>query len=221
MLNILDKEYPRIDSTLQGEMKNFFLTGYIAESYSNSQSDIESSKVDGFIKSHKLNLSPEGLKYINNIKENSLYLRNNGELQAGDNAPNFDLKDLAGKNYSLSDFKDKFIYLHFWATWCKPCIEEFPALNKLIANVNNDQFVFINVCMDNAYSKWKTIISEKNLMGINLICDVNWSKKLYSLYEISGLPHYTFIDKNGLIIKNNYVRPGNVTTEFSHLLDEK
>ena len=162
------------------------------------------------------------MKFINNEKQTS---RNNrialDNLSSGECAPPFELKDVNGTLYNLSNFRGKIIYLHFWATWCSPCLDELPTLNKLITGVNNNKIVFINVCLDNNYSKWRTIISEKKLLGINLICNDTWNKKLSSLYKISGIPHYALIDKKGLIIKNDCVRPGNVTTEISRLLDKK
>jgi peroxiredoxin len=222
LISILNKEYPRIDSSLKGEIKNFFIIGYLAELYSGSKSDLEANNVDLFIKSHNLILSPGGLRYIDNEKEIALNKRFDlASLKPGDSAPDFDLKDLTGEKFSLSDFKGKIIYLHFWATWCGPCLGELPVLNKLITDVKSNGIVFINVCLDNDFNKWESIIKEKQLLGINLICDDNWSKKLNSLYKISAIPHYTLIDKNGLIIKNDCVRPGNVTTEISRLLDKK
>jgi thiol-disulfide isomerase/thioredoxin len=222
LLSILNKEYPRIDSLLHGEIKSFFIAGYMAELFSGSKSDKEASDVDLFLKSYNLNLSPGGLKYIDNEKEIALNTRYDlASLKPGDSAPDFDLKDLTGKNYSIFDFKGKIIYLHFWATWCRPCLMELPVLNKLITDVNSNKIVFINVCLDNDYAKWEAIISEKKLMGINLICDDNWSKKMNSLYKISAIPHYTLINEKGLIIKNNCVRPGNITNEISLLLEKK
>ena len=222
MLGILNMEYSRIDSLLQNGIKSFFIAGILAELYSQSKSDVEASGVVSFIESHDLNLSPEGLKYIDNEKEIAYNRRIDlASLKPGESAPDFDLKDLTGKKYSLSDFNGKIIYLHFWATWCGPCLGELPVLNKLITDVKRDRIVFINVCLDNDYTKWKSIIKENQLLGINLICDDNWSKKLKSLYKISAIPHYTLIDKEGLIIRNDCVRPGNVTTEISQLLDKK
>ncbi|MBK8882728.1 MAG: TlpA family protein disulfide reductase [Bacteroidales bacterium] len=212
MLSILNKEYPGIDSSLLGEIKSFYITGHIAELYSGSNSDIESSEVDFFIKSHKLNFSDVEQKYINDEKNIALDRQLDlASLKPGNSAPDFNLKDLTGKYYSLSDFKGKIIYLHFWATWCGPCLAELPVLNKLITDVNNDAVVFVNVCLDHDIIKWEQIITKDKLLGMNLICDGDWSKSLDSLYKIASIPHYTLIDKNGLIIKNNFVRPGNIT----------
>jgi thiol-disulfide isomerase/thioredoxin len=222
VISLLNKEYSSIDSTLKGDIKSFFMTGELAELYCWSGSDEEAQGVDSFIISHNLSFSPEEIKFIERAKNsNHNTTLELNSLKPGDHAPDFDLKDLTGINHKLSDFKGKKIYLHFWATWCGPCLGELPVLNKLIADVKSKEIVFINVCLDNDYTKWETIISEKKLLGINLICDDSWSKKLNSLYKISVIPHYALIDENGLIIRNNCVRPGNVTTEISQLLNNK
>jgi thiol-disulfide isomerase/thioredoxin len=222
MLRILNKEYPRIDSSLRGDIKSFYITGVIEELYIGSNSDIEASDVDFFIKSHNLNFSNEEQKYIDNEKDIALNKQLDlASLKPGDSAPGFDLKDITGKNHKLSDFKGKIIYLHFWATWCGPCLGELPVLNKIVNDVNSDKVAFVNVCLDNDIDKWKQIISKQKLLGMNLVCDGNRSKSLESLYKISSIPHYTLIDKNGLIIKNNCVRPGNITTEISQLLGKE
>jgi thiol-disulfide isomerase/thioredoxin len=222
VISLIDKEFHNIDSILNGEIKSVYLDWNIAQLYTFCRSDEDASLVDTFMKSHDTYIKEDGVKYINQQKEYSYNRRVDlASLKPGDGAPNFELKDMSGEKYSFSDFNGKIIYLHFWATWCGPCIGEIPLLNKLITDVNNDKIVFINVCLDNDSTKWKAIISEKKLLGVNLICDDNWSKKLNSLYKISEIPHYTLIDENGLIIRNNCVRPGNVTTEISQLLDKK
>jgi thiol-disulfide isomerase/thioredoxin len=222
VISLINKEYHNIDSILNGELKSVYLTWKIAQLYRFCRSDENASLVDTFMKTHDSYITTDGLKYINQQKEYAYNRRVDlASLKPGDSAPDFDLKDLTGKNHKLSDFKDKIIYLHFWATWCGPCVGELPVLNKLITDVNSDKIIFINVCLDNEINKWKTIVKEKKLLGINLICDDNWEKRLNSLYKMSGVPHYALIDENGLIIRNNCVRPGNVTTEISQLLDKR
>ncbi|MDP4145728.1 MAG: TlpA disulfide reductase family protein, partial [Bacillota bacterium] len=46
-------------------------------------------------------------------------------------APNFKLKGIDGKEVSLSDFKEKKVYVNFWASWCPPCKAEMPEIEKL------------------------------------------------------------------------------------------
>src|SRR5437763_255159 len=54
---------------------------------------------------------------------------------AGKTAENFDL-NLSGKSGRLSDLRGKVVVLNFWATWCPPCIEETPALNRLEKHIS-------------------------------------------------------------------------------------
>ena len=62
-------------------------------------------------------------------------------------APNFSLKDLNGKTVSLSDYKGKVLILDFWATWCVPCRDSFPAMEMVMNKYKNDpnvKFLFID-----------------------------------------------------------------------------
>lgn len=52
-------------------------------------------------------------------------------IEEGQQAPDFTLKTLSGERTSLSDVKGKKVLLNFWATWCKPCRQEMPAMEEL------------------------------------------------------------------------------------------
>jgi peroxiredoxin len=54
-----------------------------------------------------------------------------GRAQIGQPAPDFILEDLEGRNWRLSDLRGQVVLLYFWATWCQPCREGMPALEKL------------------------------------------------------------------------------------------
>lgn len=53
------------------------------------------------------------------------------------------LTSLDGKPIDLSQYKDKTVFLNFWATWCKPCIEEMPSIANAMKKVNKDEVVFL------------------------------------------------------------------------------
>jgi thiol-disulfide isomerase/thioredoxin len=62
-------------------------------------------------------------------------------------APDFSLKDRHGKSFKLSDFKGKAVILNFWASWCAPCVEEFPRLLEL-AGKNRENTVLLALSSD-------------------------------------------------------------------------
>jgi thiol-disulfide isomerase/thioredoxin len=205
------KIYPQIDSTLKGSIKDIFMTSYFARLYEGCRSLKDFDDVETFLSNSTYNLSSDKLAYIQKEKE---YIKNKllnlVSLKEGDVAPEFNLSGIDGKNYRLSELRGKIIYLHFWATWCAPCLNEMPVLNSFISNSDKTKIIVINVCLDNEPTKWKSIINDKGLQGINLICNENQKNELNSRYKISALPHYTLIDKMGLIIKNNCDRPSKI-----------
>ena len=57
--------------------------------------------------------------------------------------PTAEYEDLAGNPIALADFKGKRVLLNYWATWCKPCIEEMPVLERLQSELSAEGYVFL------------------------------------------------------------------------------
>jgi len=53
------------------------------------------------------------------------------------------LETLAGERINLDDYDGKTIFINFWATWCKPCLQEMPSIEKAMRMVNPDEVVFL------------------------------------------------------------------------------
>lgn len=64
-----------------------------------------------------------------------------GQSQAVD----FELEGIDGKSYKLSDYRGQWVVLNYWATWCPPCIEEMPELQKFHDKYSTNQAVVIGV----------------------------------------------------------------------------
>jgi len=100
--------------------------------------------------------------------------------------PKGTFEDLEGNAIELSDFKGKRVLINFWATWCKPCIEEMPALLKAEAALENENYVFL-LASDQSMEKIKAFKEKKGF-------DFNYLKFNGAMadFEISALPA-TFI----------------------------
>ena len=105
-------------------------------------------------------------------------------------------KNINNETINLNEFENSLIIINFWATWCAPCIEEMPSLNRLQANTvfNNLQIIPINVGRDNIeksknfYKKLKI-----NNLEIYFVKDVELANK----FLLRGLPTTVFINKKG------------------------
>lgn len=73
------------------------------------------------------------------------------------------LVDENGKKIALSELKGKVVFFNFWATWCRPCVEEMPTLNKLRNKFRgNDEIVFVFLNVEANLTKSKKFMKDKN-----------------------------------------------------------
>ncbi len=114
-------------------------------------------------------------------------------------ALNFKLKDLSGKEISLSDFKGKKVFLNFWASWCPPCRAEMPDIEKLYQETKNSDLVILAVNIGDDKNTARSFI-EKNKYNFTVLLDLDQS--IAAQYNIVAIPTSFFIDKDGNIISS-------------------
>ncbi|WP_256003525.1 TlpA family protein disulfide reductase [Pedobacter deserti] len=122
-------------------------------------------------------------------------------------APGFSISDVNGKKVSLADFEGKTIVLDFWATWCGPCVESFPAMQMAVDRYANDpdvKFLFIH-CWENApdpLSDAKNFLSKRDYK-FDLYMDprdpVTRRSAAADAFKIDGIPAKFIIDGRGRI----------------------
>ena len=101
-------------------------------------------------------------------------------------------KDYDGNTVNLRDQKGQIYFLNFWATWCLPCKEEMPYLDKL-QNVNGIKIFPINIEKNN---KLKTKIFFKSLEIKNLSIYFDIETNLVNLFRLRGLPTTIILNKD-------------------------
>ena len=120
-------------------------------------------------------------------------------FKKGVNAPNFTLPDLDGKMVSLADYKGKVVLLNIWATWCRPCVEEMPSMEKLHQELKGEKFVILAVSIDEAGVKAVRPFMKKHKLSFPALIDS--AGTINSLYQISGVPESFILDKQGRILE--------------------
>jgi len=120
-------------------------------------------------------------------------------FEKGAPAPNFTLPDLNGKMVSLADYKDQVVLLNIWATWCRPCVEEMPSMEKLHQELKGEKFVILAVSIDESGAKAVRPFMKKHKLSFPALIDS--AGTISSLYQTSGVPESFIIDKKGRIVE--------------------
>lgn len=115
-------------------------------------------------------------------------------------AIDFKLKDLNGKELSLSDLKGKKVFLNFWATWCPPCRSEMPEIEKLYQETKDSNLVIVAVEIGEPLDTVKSFI-DSNKYNFKVLLDSD--QNVASKYNIASIPTSYFIDEDGNIVSKN------------------
>ena len=115
----------------------------------------------------------------------------------GDVAPDFQLEDTAGNVVSLSGLRGKVVLVNLWATWCPPCREEMPSMERLNTAMAGEDFVMLAV---NAEANGKEVVPEflqKTPYNFPILYDDKGV--VQGLYGVSKFPESFIIRKDGTI----------------------
>ena len=113
-------------------------------------------------------------------------------------APDFTFPGLDGKNTSLSDYKGKVVLVNIWATWCSPCVEEMPSMQKLYNEFNGKNFEILAVSIDAAGVDAVAPFMKKHKLSFPALMDPKGTIK--SMYRVTGIPESFIIDKQGVLV---------------------
>ncbi|WP_204345955.1 TlpA family protein disulfide reductase [Psychroserpens algicola] len=134
----------------------------------------------------------------------------NKDLVKGKPSPQFvNYENHKGGDMSLADLKGKYVYVDVWATWCGPCIREIPSLKEVEKQFHNENIAFVSTSIDEMKNrdKWLAMVDEKELGGVQLMADKDWSSDFVKAYAIQGIPRFILIDPNGNIVSADAPRP--------------
>ena len=111
-------------------------------------------------------------------------------------APDFTAKTSRGTTLRLSELQGQVVLVNFWASWCGPCLQEMPHLNRLYERYSPAGFVLVGVNIDDDA---KVGLEAASRFKIKFPVVLDTDKKVSSLYNMSGMPATIIIDKTGRV----------------------
>jgi peroxiredoxin len=114
----------------------------------------------------------------------------------GSPAPEIVLKDLQGRDVKLSDLRGKVVLVNFWATWCKPCKEEMPAMQASYDKLRDKGFVVLAV---NELEDTARVAEHIRTHGHTFEVVMDHNNQVANMYGVVGLPASFLIDPQGIV----------------------
>lgn len=146
-------------------------------------------------------------------------------ISPGKLSPNFKGLTKDSTWISLKELKGKNVYVDVWATWCGPCIEEFPsAINLQKKYESNENIVFLYFSIDRNQKMWKDFLhNNPNLKGMHIVEVEGTEISIQESYIINAIPRYILINTEGIIVNSDAPRPSSkeIEIEINDLLSKE
>ncbi len=112
-------------------------------------------------------------------------------------APDFELKKLNGTKVRLADLKGKIVFLNFWATWCPPCLDEMPSMEKLYNEFKDKDFTILAIDLRESERRVKAFKEE---FGLTFPILLDSDGQVGLEYGVRSIPTTYLVDREGFLI---------------------
>lgn len=142
-------------------------------------------------------------------------ITNDLRMAVGNVAPDFTFPNMEGSEVTLSEFRGKYVLIDFWASWCGPCRQETPHVQKMYSKYKED-LELVTVSIDTDVEEWTKAVEEDQMDGQLLIAQD--FKEIQKSYVFSGIPYMVLIDREGRILGKN-LRGESLENKLKEFLD--
>ena len=122
--------------------------------------------------------------------------QNSQVAAVGKPAPDFTLVDTKGQTWKLSDLKGQVVFVNFWATWCPPCREEMPSMQRLYSSLPTNKFKMLAILNNDDPALADNLAAKFGVTFPILVDPKGLTAKAYGL---TGVPETFIVDKKGVL----------------------
>lgn len=126
-------------------------------------------------------------------------------VEVGTRAPNFAARDMQGRPVTLEELRGEVVLLNIWATWCGPCREEMPSLQRLHEELGDEGLHVVAVSIDGgpatAGDPRQVVGDFVREMELDFPVWLQPSGEIQQAYRTTGVPESFLIDREGTIVK--------------------
>lgn len=141
----------------------------------------------------------EQLKLIDSRAADSFGSELSGSARIGMEAPTFQVNDVNGNLIDLSKYKGSIVILDFWATWCDPCIAEFPKIKRMYQKFKGKGVQFIGVSLDDDIEDLRGFVKQEEVEWPQIFDGKRWKGLVPGLYRIQIIPTMLVLDRESKI----------------------
>jgi len=113
-------------------------------------------------------------------------------------APDFTLKSLQGENLRLDEYKGQVVLINFWATWCGPCRQELPLLDRLHQRYQDAGFAVLGINVEGV-EKADEAQAMVSKAGVTFPVLVDEGQQISELYALEAMPTSVVVDRDGVV----------------------
>jgi peroxiredoxin len=129
--------------------------------------------------------------------DDSTYFAKTGEVFKPINARNF----LTQQNVTSANFKGKYVFIDFWGTWCKGCVEQFPQLKGIYENVNKDRIEFLGIASMDDPKRLTRFLKNRSLDWPQILSDS--TNDMVAANNVTSYPSNFLIGPDGRILQRD------------------
>jgi cytochrome c biogenesis protein CcmG/thiol:disulfide interchange protein DsbE len=137
----------------------------------------------------------------------------------GSPAPDFTLTDLAGNAVRLADLRGRPVVVNFWASWCGPCVEEFPLLRAAVDEYRDEGLAVIGIVYQDRSEAAREFMQRN---GATWVAAMDPGERVAAAYGILAPPETFFIDRDGTIAARQIGQftQGSLATQLATIIEE-